>query len=126
MGRAKSRVSRVMVTGPVAPYAEIYQRELIARGYTVLTSINLLRQAALLSRWAQDRGLDIGDLATAYRMDEFVEWRRTVVRGRPTWSRPALMCLVDVLSEAGVSAAVPAAAKTEPATDVLLGSFPSR
>lgn len=122
MGRPMSRVSRVIVTGALAPYAEMYQRELVRRGYTLLTSVNLLRQAALLSRWAQARGLDIGELAIAERMDEFVEWRRAMVRGRPTWSRPGLICLVDVLREAGVSPTVPVV-KAASATDVLLASF---
>ncbi len=122
MSRPMSRVSRVIMTGPVAPYTEAYHRELIQRGYTPLTSVNLMRQAALLSRWAQARQLDIRELAAESRMDEFVEWRRATVRGRPTWSRPGLMCLVEVLLGAGVRPKVPAA-RIASATDLLLASF---
>lgn len=118
-----SRVSRVVMTGPVAPYAEAYHRQLIQRGYSPLTSVNLMRQAVLLSRWAQTRELEINDLVTADRIDEFVQWRRVVVRGRPTWSRPGLVCLLGVLREAGVSPSSAAVPRAASAMDLLLASF---
>jgi integrase/recombinase XerD len=111
------------MTGPVAPYAEAYHRELIQRGYSPLTSVNLMRQAVLLSRWAQTRELEINDLVTADRIDEFVQWRRVVVRGRPTWSRPGLVCLLETLREAGVSPSSAAVPRAASAMDLLLASF---
>ena len=62
MGRPVSRVSRVLVAGPLASYAGAYERELGKRGYTRLTSVNLLRQMARLSRWVEDNGLAVGEL----------------------------------------------------------------
>ena len=62
-----------------------------------------MRQAAHLSRWAEARGLGVRELATQERIDELVECQRATVRGRPTWSRPGLVCLLDVLRRSGVS-----------------------
>lgn len=111
-----------MMTGPVAPYAEAYRSELMRRGYTIRTSVNLLRQAAWLSRWAEANGFSVGELATDERIDEFVHGQRATVRRRPGWSRPGLVCLVDVLREAGVSQSVSVATAASP-TDQLLASF---
>ena len=41
-----SRVSRVLMRGPLAPFAEQYRFELLARGYTPLTAVNQLQQVA--------------------------------------------------------------------------------
>ena len=46
-----SGVSRVLMTGPLAPFADAYRVELLERGYTVRTSVGELRQVARLSGW---------------------------------------------------------------------------
>ena len=57
MPRPASRLSRVVVTGPLVPFVETYRRELRRRGYTPRSAVNELRQVARLSRWLEDRGL---------------------------------------------------------------------
>src|SRR6266481_682575 len=53
MAGATSRISKVLVTGPLAPFAEGYRRELRERGYTERSAVNQLRQVARFSRWLQ-------------------------------------------------------------------------
>ena len=55
-----SRVSRVVMTGPLAGFAEAYVVELRRRGYTPLTSVNQLRQVGRLSSWLGSQGLAVG------------------------------------------------------------------
>ncbi|MGH9252238.1 MAG: hypothetical protein ACRD0W_22385, partial [Acidimicrobiales bacterium] len=57
MPRAASRLSGVVVTGPLAPFVETYHGELHRRGYTPRSAVNELRQVARLSRWLEDGGL---------------------------------------------------------------------
>ena len=61
MSRPASRVCRVVVTGPLAPFADAYGAELRRRGYTALTTVNELRQVARLSRWLEAGGLTSGE-----------------------------------------------------------------
>jgi hypothetical protein len=56
-----SRVSRVLMRGPLAPFAEEYRDELLARGYTPRTAVNQLRQVLRLSCWLGDHGLGPAD-----------------------------------------------------------------
>jgi integrase/recombinase XerD len=51
-----SRVSRVSMTGPLAPFADAYAAELRERGYAPLTTVNELRQVGRLSRWLEAKG----------------------------------------------------------------------
>ena len=53
MVRPASRVSKVLMSGTVATFAEAYALELKQRCYTPLTSVNQLRQVAQLSRWLE-------------------------------------------------------------------------
>lgn len=116
-----SRVSRVLMSGPVAPFAEAYALELKRRCYTPLTSVNLLRQVARLSRWLEVRGLGVAEL-TGERVEEFLAFQRATGRYRAGWSRPGLVCLLDVLGGLGVLIAQePARAHSQ--TDVLMASF---
>jgi hypothetical protein len=39
MGQPASRVCRVLMTGPLVPFAEAYSTELRERGYTPLTTV---------------------------------------------------------------------------------------
>lgn len=47
----KSRVCRVLVAGPLGPFADAYREAIEARGYSPLSAVNLQRQVAWLSRW---------------------------------------------------------------------------
>ena len=70
-----SRVSRVLMTGPLAPFFDAYGLELKARGYTPLTLVNQLHEAARLSRWLEAGGLTAAEL-TRDRIDEFLGLQR--------------------------------------------------
>ncbi|MGH3811313.1 MAG: site-specific integrase [Pseudonocardiaceae bacterium] len=121
MVAAKSRVSGVVLQGPVVPFGDVYRKELTARGYTARTAVNQLRQVARLSRWLETSGLAVGAL-NGDRIEEFLAVQRAVGRHRSQWSRPGLLCLLDVLGEHGVvsvSTQLPAASDGE----ALLGSF---
>jgi len=100
---ASSRVSRVLMTGPLAPFAEAYGLALRERGYRPLTGVNQLRQVARLSRWLETSGLTAADVG-GERVEEFLVVQRDAGR-RGSWSRPGLLCLVDVLGRLGVLAA---------------------
>ena len=63
MSRPTSRVSRVLMTGPLAPFADQYRRRLEERGYTPLSAVNLERQVAQLSRWLEANGLGVEQLS---------------------------------------------------------------
>jgi len=121
MTGATSRISRVLVTGPLAPFGEDYRRELRERGYTERSAVNEVRQVARFSRWLQAGGLSVPDLS-AGRVEEFLGWQRAVGRHRSQWSRPGLVCLLDVLRELGVLAAGEPVRADSPA-QVLLAGF---
>ena len=121
MAGPASRVSRVVMTGPLAPFAGVYGLELRRRGYTPLTVVNQLRQVARLSHWLETNGLAVGELS-GERVDEFLALQRADGRHRAQWSRPGLLCLLDVLRELGVLAAEEPARAGSP-TEVLMASF---
>ena len=121
MAGATSRISKVLVTGPLAPFAEDYRRELRERGYTERSAVNQLRQVARFSCWLQASQLSVPDLS-ADRVEVFLGWQRAVGRHRSQWSRPGLACLLDVLRELGVLGAGEPARADAPA-QVLLAGF---
>jgi len=121
MAGPASRVSRVLMTGPLAPFADAYAAQLRARGYTPLSTVNELRQVGRLSRWLELRGLGAGELSSE-RVEQFLVWQRAGGRHRCQWSRPGLVCLLDVLCALGVLGAEQPAPAGSPA-DLLLGSF---
>lgn len=121
MARPTSRVSRVLMTGPLAPFEDAYRVELRGRGYTVQSTVCQLRQVARLSCWLEARGLTTAELSGT-RVDEFLVWQRGEGRYRSQWSRPGLRCLLDVLRRLGVLAAEEPAVPSSP-TDVLLACF---
>ena len=100
MPRPASRLSQVVVAGPLVPFVESYRRELHRRGYTPRSTVNELRQAARLSRWLADRGLAPARL-NRERIEEFLAFQRAKGRHRSEWSRPGLCCLLDVLENLG-------------------------
>lgn len=121
MTRPTSRVSKVLMSGPMVPVVEAYRLELGNRGYTPRSVVNELRQVARLSLWLEDRGLVAADLSTG-RVEEFLAFQRSLGSHRSQWSRPGLLCLLDVLSSSNVVMAevpVPPASPVE----VVLAEF---
>jgi integrase len=100
-------VSSVVMTGPLAPFEAAYRAELRRRGYTPRSAVNELRQVARLSRWLEASGLGAADLGRG-RVEEFLAFQRGGGRFRSQWSRPGLLCVLDVLRGLGVVAEEPA------------------
>lgn len=71
MVKPTSRVSKVLMTGPLVPFADAYGSELKRRGYTAHTAVNQQRQVERLSRWLVASGVSVGEL-NAKRIEEFV------------------------------------------------------
>jgi integrase/recombinase XerD len=96
MVRPASRVSKVLMTGPLAPFADVYALELKQRRYTPLTSVVQLRQVARLSNWLEVRGLGVAEL-TGERVEEFLTFQRATGR----WRAQCLADFLDFLATAG-------------------------
>ena len=121
MGRPTSRVSRVVVTGPLAVFTEAYEVRIKERGYTRRSAVGQLRQVARLSRWLEANSWTATDLSVQ-RVEDFLVFQRTAGRSRSQWSRPGLLCLMEVVEAAGVSTGGESAVPLSP-TEALLGSF---
>jgi site-specific recombinase XerD len=104
MVKPATRVSMVLMTGPLAPFGDAYRLELERRRYTPLSCVHQLRQVGRLSGWLDVRGLAAAGL-TAERVDEFMAFQRAGGRHRGGWSRPGLVCLLELLGNLGVLAA---------------------
>src|SRR5712691_12093084 len=104
MAGSASRVSRVLMTGPLAPFADAYSAALRVRGYTPLSTVNELRQVGRLSWWLEAGGYEVSGLSRDL-VEEFLVWQRAGGRHRCQWSRPGLVCLLEVLRGLGVPAA---------------------
>jgi integrase/recombinase XerD len=74
-----------------------------------------------LSSWLATQELGVAEL-TRERVDEFLAVQRAVGRHRSQWSRPGLLCLMEVLAGLGVISAEPPPRTASP-TDELLESF---
>lgn len=122
MSRSTSRVSRVLITGPLAPFADHYRERLKERRYTRLSVVNLERQVAQVSRWLEAQGLGVEQLSEA-RIEAFVGVQRASGRAPSSLSRPGLVCLLELLRELGVVAG-PILPTPSP-TEVLVDSFGS-
>jgi integrase len=121
MGEPSSRVSRVLMRGPLAPFADEFGSGLLACGYTSRTAVNQLRQAGRLSIWLGEHGLGAADV-NEERVSRFLDFQRAGGRHRSQWSRPGLLCVLDVLRQTGTA---PVARVPGPpsARDLLLESF---
>ncbi len=120
MDRPISRVSKVVVAGPLAPFADAFRSRLGELGYTALTTVNVMRLMADLSRWLDAGGLTVADL-TSTRVEQYVHERRAA--GRTGSSSPrSLAALLGLLGSLGV---LPAEQPAPPcsALEVLLASF---
>ena len=120
MARPTSRVSGVVMTGPLAPFVDPYTAKLRERGYTPLTIVNQLRQMARLSRWLEAAGQVAADLSCA-RVEEFLTDQRAERRHHSQWSRPGLLCLLGVLRDLGAAPTDEAAQVGSPVQDLLVG-----
>ena len=84
------RVSRVVVGGPLAPFAELYREALVTRRYTSLSMVNLQRQVRQLSQWLDAQNLGVERIGEGCIETSVCDLR---VRGRSaTLSRPGLSC----------------------------------
>jgi len=110
----------VLVMGPLAPFAEDYRRELRGRGYAERSAVSQLRQVARFSCWLEAGQVSVSELG-AGRVEEFLGWQRAVGRHRSQWSRPGLVCLLEVLGELGVLAAGEPVGAGSPAAVLLAG-----
>src|SRR5260370_34580172 len=104
MARLRSRISRVLMVGPLSPFAEAYRRELIGRGYTERTAVNQLRQVGRLSLWLKVSGLGLAELDRE-RVEEFLAWQRGEGGGPSQWVRPRLLCLLAAVGGLGLGPA---------------------
>lgn len=100
MARPTSRVTKVHVEGPLAPFKAAYRTRLQEAGYTPLTIVNELRQVAHLSRWMAEADLTPAALTTE-RLEEFLAPRR-VAKGHGNCSLQGLEVVLAVLGEHGV------------------------
>ena len=99
MGRPVSKVTRAPVTGPLAPFAPALGARLRASGYTPLTTVNVMRLMAHLSRWLSANGLGAADL-TRGQVERYVAARRA--GGRTSGLSPrSLDPIVGMLTDAG-------------------------
>ncbi len=99
MGRAVSKVTRAPVTGPLAPFAPALGARLRAFGYTPLTTVNVMRLMAHLSRWLSANGLGAADL-TRGQVERYVAARRA--EGRTSGLSPrSLDPILGMLTDAG-------------------------
>jgi len=121
MSKPRSRVSRVLMRGPLAPFAEAYRAELKRRGYTPLTTVNELRQVGRLSLWLEAGGHRADGLSEE-KVERFLASQRAAGRHRSQWSRPGLTCLLEVLRDRGIAPPAEHAPADSP-LDLLLASF---
>ncbi len=120
MGKPKSRVTRVRVKGPLAPFACLYEAKLREHGYTPLTTVNELRQLSHLSRWLEEAGTGPAGL-TIETVTKFVAARRAAVSSRNCSSR-SLALLLETLGEAGALGPGPSRPEADGA-EAVLASF---
>jgi len=120
MVRPRSRVSRVVMTGPLAPFADAYREKLEESGYSRLSAVNLQRQVAQMSRWLVAERFGIDQLSEA-RVEDFLAAQRASGRDRSSLSRPGLVCLLELLRDLGVVSA-PARHAPSP-SEALMDSF---
>lgn len=111
---------RVVVVGPLAPFAEGFHAELRALGYKPNGASGLLALMAHLSRWLESRGLDPGGLDPVL-VEEFLSDRRAA--GYVLWrSAKGIAPILAFLRSISV---VPVAEITGPVTaaDWLIDEF---
>src|SRR3954462_215860 len=94
------RTGRVLITGPLARFADGFSRELERLGYSPSTIEAQLHLMAHLSGWLDDRGLDAEQL-TGARVEEFLVYQRACGRAHRC-SPQTLSALLGFLRWLGV------------------------
>lgn len=98
-----SKVSKVEVAGPLGPFAAAFKSRLDELGYTPLTTVNVMRLMAHLSRWLDAGGRTVADL-TSELVEQYFRERRAA--GRTGSSSPrSLGALLGLLRSLDVLAA---------------------
>jgi integrase/recombinase XerD len=120
MGRPTSKVDKVVVAGPLAPFAEGFKARLEELGYTPLSAVNSLRLVVHLSRWLGARGMTAADLSS-WRVEQYFQERHTAGY-RSSRSPRSLVVLLELLRSQGVLVAEEPAPPCS-AVEALLASF---
>jgi integrase/recombinase XerD len=71
MVRPKTKVSKVLMVGPLVPFADDLSSSLAAAGYTPLSVVNQLRLLAHVSRWMDGHDYSVTDL-TGEVLEEYL------------------------------------------------------
>lgn len=121
MATPTSKVTKVEIEGPLAPFAAAYRRRLQRSGYTPLTIVNELRQVAHLSRWMHDADVAASDLS-ACGIEQFLAPRRAA-KGHRACSFQGLMVMLEVLGEHGVSPETSAPPQPRSGDEEVLAAF---
>jgi integrase/recombinase XerD len=100
MGRPTSKVSKVEVAGPLAPFAAGFKARLEQLGYAPLSAVNSMRLMVYLSRWLEASELTSADLTTD-RVEQYFRERRAAGYAGSRSSR-SMTALLEVLGSAGV------------------------
>lgn len=120
MSKPKSKVTKVLMSGPLASLAWEFQAALREMGYTPLSTVNQLRLMAHLSRWLEARALAVPDL-TEQRIAEFLDARRAAGCSQH-YSERSLAPLLEFLAERGLRPVEEAPPPLSP-TEELLAAF---
>jgi integrase/recombinase XerD len=102
MGRPTGKVDRVVVAGPLAPFAEGFKARLEELGYTPLSTVTWMRLMVHLSRWLGARGLMAADLSSQ-RVEQYLHERQAGGYARFLSPR-SVAVLLGFLSSVGVLA----------------------
>lgn len=109
-------VSRVRVTGPLAPFVAGFIGELESKGYRACPACLQVRLLAHVSRWLRDRSLEVGEL-TNERVEEFLLTRRAEGFAHLLSAR-GMIPLLDYLRSVG-AIPVPTPTPHTPSADLL-------
>lgn len=115
--------SRVRVVGPLASHADRFAEWLVARGYTDLSTAELVRLVGHFSRWLVSVGVDPSEL-DAGAVEEYCRARRA--EGRTARLTPAsLGCVLEFLRSEGLAPPAPVRgpALAVPADELLLHRY---
>src|SRR6266540_3918115 len=115
------KTAHVMVTGPLAPYAAGYRRDLSCRGYSAWTEVSYLFSLARVSRWLAVQGLTAADL-DASCVERFLAERPSGRRAEVARRTPrGMMSLLGYLRALGVAPVV--ATPKDAMANALLNEF---
>lgn len=121
MSKPISKVAKVHVPGPLAPFAPEFRMTLRELGYTPLSAVNQLRLMAHLSRWLETHALSVVSGMTAQQITEFLDARRAAGCSQH-YTRRCLTPLLEFLAERGLQP-VEEAPPQPTQTEELLASF---